>query len=100
VIEYFPYHSAKFHFNGRVPSQQFSFDLVNQAFKRDAIVIQMRSKRQWIEAVPALQNYQHYFTLNNPQNVTISMGNCPVGYQAIIDHFEAKNLNLMQRSTT
>jgi len=100
VIEFFPYHSAKFHFNGQVPSQQFSFDLVSQALKRDAIAIQMRSKRQWIEAVPALEDYQHYYTLNNPQNVAISARNCPVGYQAILDRFEAENLKVVQRSTT
>jgi hypothetical protein len=75
-IEYFPYHSERWAFSGRVPSQDYSFALVEAAVRRGAMVVLMRSSRLWDEAVPSLRAYQDRCVLNSPQNPAISPGNC------------------------
>ncbi len=84
VIEYFPYHSEKFGCMTRIPSQAYSFYLVQESMRRNAIIIQMRSKRVWQEAVPGLRSYHNYYVLINPQNPAISQNNCPDGYPEIL----------------
>jgi hypothetical protein len=85
VIEFFPYHSQHFGCNSRIPSQLYSFYLVQEAMKRNALIIQMRSRKLWQIALPELANYRHYYELNNPQNTVISENNCPKGYPAILN---------------
>jgi hypothetical protein len=87
VIEYFPYTTQHFGCNFQVPSQKYSFYLVEEAMKRNALIIQMRSKGIWQKAIPALINYPRYFILKNPQNPTISDNNCPDGYPEIVEVF-------------
>ncbi len=84
-VEYFPYHSHKYH-QGMplIPSQAYSFELVRSAIKRRAIVVVMRSKRIWFEAVPELVSHSRCYCLRNPQNVAVSPGNCPAGFDAIV----------------
>lgn len=83
-IEYFPYHSENFGVNISIPSQTYSFYLVQQAMKRNALIIQMRSRRVWQVANPEMNSYRHYFVLKNPQNPVISENNCPDGYAEIL----------------
>jgi len=84
-VEYFPYHSKRFRsMNGVLDSQRYSFSLVEAALQRNALVIIMRGKKLWIEAVPALVHYPKLFQLRNPRNVDVSRGNCPDGYQELI----------------
>jgi len=84
VIEYFPYVSEKFGCQTCIPSQAYNFYLVQEAIRRNALVIQMRSKRVWQEAVPGLMSYHNYYELRNPQNPAISQNNCPDGYPEIL----------------
>lgn len=84
VVEYFPYHSKRFGFNTFVASQTYSLFLVEEAMKRGALIIQMRSKRIWQKSVPLLAHYREYYVLTNPQNPAISEGNCPHGYPEIV----------------
>lgn len=84
VIEYFPYHSEKFGYKTDIPSQIYGFSLLQEAMKRNALVIQMRSRRLWQSKVPGLSSYPHYYKLNNPRNTVISENNCPDGYPAIL----------------
>lgn len=75
LVEYFPYHSTRYkHITPSLPSQQFAFNLVYEATKRNKIIIVMRSKKLWLKAVPELASYP-YMTLNSPQNVVISPKN-------------------------
>jgi hypothetical protein len=64
-------------------SQQYSFDLVNQAIDRFAPIVVMRAKRLWEQAVPRLIGYPRLFTLNSSQNVAISRKNCVAGFPVI-----------------
>lgn len=60
IIEFFPYHSLKYRdipkriSRDYLVSQQYNFELVRKAIERDAIIIVLRSKRLWLEAIPEL----------------------------------------------
>jgi hypothetical protein len=83
-VEFFPYHSRKFKYMGSLlESQQHSFTLVNQAMDRNAVIILMRSQREWEYAVPRLTSYPMLFTLRNKQNAVISRNNCVEGFPVI-----------------
>lgn len=83
-VEYFPYHSKRFRSINRIlDSQRYSFSLVETALQRNALVIIMRGKRLWVEAIPELIRYPKLFQLRNPRNVDVSQGNCPDGYQEL-----------------
>jgi hypothetical protein len=82
-IEYFPYHSRRFaHHRLRVPSQDFTFDLVRAAIEREAAIFIARGRRIWEQAVPELVGYDRAFRTRSVQNVVISAKNCPEGYEA------------------
>ena len=83
-IEYFPYHSARFKpMGGTLRSQRYSWHLASEAIQREALIIIMRGKRYWSEAIPELVNYPNLYHLRNVQNVTISPGNCPEAWPMI-----------------
>jgi hypothetical protein len=84
VIEYFPYPSKNFGFHKDIPSQQYSFYLLKEAMKRDALIIQMRAKTKWQKMNPHLRSYHRYYVLKNWQKVVITEGNCPDGYPEIL----------------
>jgi hypothetical protein len=73
VIEWFPYHSKR----SALPikpvcaSQEYSFQLVREMLATK-IVVGMRSKKHWLNAVPAMQNIPF---LKNPQNPHVSPAN-------------------------
>lgn len=80
-IEYFPYPSRKFKLMpGLLDSQRYSFALAEQAIDRNAVIVLMRGRRLWENAVPRLLDYPRLFTLNSPQNVAISRKNCGEGF--------------------
>ena len=83
-IEYFPYHSKKYHSIGNIlESQEYSFYLVHQAILAQKLIIIMRSRKIWEEAIPTLAKYKQAFALNSPQNVCITKNNCPGGFSFI-----------------
>ena len=74
VIEWFPYHSMRF----RVPkidcpSQQYSFQLVQDLFDRDVLVVGMRAANLWARFDGVRSLGLRY--LKNPQCGHISRGN-------------------------
>ena len=75
LIEYFPYHSVSWDTLPTIPSQKFAFNLVNEAIDRNKIIILMRARKLWFEAVPKLDGYKNYLELNSALNVTISRNN-------------------------
>jgi len=84
-VEFFPYHSKKFGYHKlSLPSQEYSFYLVQQAMARNAVIILMRSRKLWLSAIPGLVNYPLLFSLRSVQNPMISPRNCPDGYTSII----------------
>lgn len=70
VIEWFPYHSRRsaLPIKPVCPSQEYSFQLANEML-RSKIVVGMRSKKHWMNVVPAVQNVPF---LKNPRNPHIS----------------------------
>jgi hypothetical protein len=79
--EYFPYHTRRFaHHRVRVPSQEYTFDLLRLAMERDAAIFITRGKAIWEAAVPELGGYARAFSTRSVQNVVISPKNCPDGY--------------------
>lgn len=87
-VEFFPYHSKKYrHISRKLESQKFNFDLVHQAIHSHRLIIIMRSKKIWEEAIPALTKYNKVFALKNPQNVCITKNNCPDGFPLIEELF-------------
>jgi hypothetical protein len=85
-IEYFPYHSRRFaHAKLRVPSQDYSMQLLRNAIRRDAIIVIMRAEKLWLGSVPELAQAKYTYRLNSVQNTTISLNNCPNGYTHILD---------------
>lgn len=87
-VEHFPYHSERFGFNGLVPSQEYSFYLVREAIRRSALIVQMRSRRIWFEAIPELRDYPHWCELSSPQSAYVSPRNCP-RYNQVVERIRA-----------
>lgn len=78
AVEYFPYHSQTFaHGHVRLPSQSYSFALVERAIQRGARIICMRGERLWKGAVPALEGYKEYSKLRNARSSSLSKKNLP-----------------------
>ena len=73
VIEWFPYHSKTSGLPAKpvCPSQDYSFQLAREMLG-NRIVVGMRSKKHWLNAVPAVQTVPF---LKNPQNPHISPAN-------------------------
>lgn len=84
VVEYFPYHSARFGYNTFVSSQTYNLYLIREGMKRNALIIQMRSRNIWQNAIPELRSYSNYYELRNPQNPVISEKNSPDGFPEIL----------------
>lgn len=83
-MEFFPYHSRSFDRRiGIVPSQEYNFHLVRRAIAQGTVIVVMRGLKDWQMQVPELQAYKHRYTLNSPQNVTVSERNCPKGFAEI-----------------
>ena len=58
VVQYFPYHSKAFRaLPNTLPSQIFSFRLVEEAITKKKVIVLMRSRKLWLKAVPALRDY-------------------------------------------
>jgi hypothetical protein len=75
TIEYFPYHSVSYKNLPIVPSQHIAFDLVNEAIGQGKIIIVMRSKDLWYDAVPELKNYTNKMFIKNRRQPYISPNN-------------------------
>lgn len=89
-VELFPYHSRQFaHAKLSVPSQRFALELVRSAMSRRALIIVLRGYQYWSVEIRDLAAYQRLLRLNSPQNVTISRGNCPQGFDEIITELSA-----------
>lgn len=85
-VEYFPYHSSAYsQATPRLPSQKYGFTRVRNAITQGAVVAVLRSLKRWCAVIPELCAYPRRYQLRNAQNVTVSPGNCPEGFEAIID---------------
>ncbi len=60
-----------------LPSQWYSFDLVEQAIDRHAVIIVLGGGNDWDVAVPSLRDYDRRFPANTPRSSWVSRGNLP-----------------------
>lgn len=75
-IEFSPYHSVKFaHGLVRFPSQSFSFWLVEESIRRNAVIVCMRGLRQWFGAVPALGSFNNLHVPKSKRSGSLSSRN-------------------------
>jgi len=90
-VEYFPYHSKRFkHQKLQVPSQGYSFWLVRQAIRNKAVILLMRGKKLWVNAIPELTSYPGLHISKSVQNPAISPANFPKGYSIAVDTIQRK----------
>jgi hypothetical protein len=89
-VQYVPYRSKTYkHSRELLESQKYGFELVRQAINRGALIIGLRSKKLWEEAVPGLKNYAQFYQLSNPRNPVISEQQLgKEGYQKLIAELE------------
>ena len=81
VIQFFPYHSMKYRdfpvriSKQKLKSQLYNFYLVGKAIERGAIIVILRSRKKWINAVPELANYEKCFSTSSYLNPILSENN-------------------------
>ena len=92
-VEFFPYHSVKCkHPLDRLPSQDYSFGLVQRAIERQAVILIMRAKTLWFEAMPELKSYSRCCTASSVQNPVISPKNFK-GFSEAVEAIKRSRLN-------
>ena len=95
-IQFFPYHSKKFKaiskkildkegFENYLPSQKYNFHLVNEAMRRNAIIIILRSRIMWFKAIPELKEYKNLHFTNSYLNTILSEGNLSETFPKIVN---------------
>ena len=84
-VEYFPYHSKTYKNSFQVPSQKYSFSLVEQAITNKALIIILRSEKLWFKSIQRLEGYENRLGLNSKRNVILTENNITDnGYMRII----------------
>ena len=95
-IQFFPYHSQKFKaiskkilnqegYDDYLPSQKYNFHLVKEAMKRDSIIIILRSRKMWFEAIPELKEYKNLHFTKSYLNTILSENNLSVTFPKIVN---------------
>lgn len=81
-VEYFPYGSDKFgHSLLRLPSQEFSFDLVRNGIARGACIVVLKGWKEWLGAVPELCCYSRVAKASGFRGAKhITDNTCPPGF--------------------
>lgn len=75
-IEFSPYHSVKFaHGLVRFPSQSFTFWLVEEAIRRNAVIVCLRGLKPWLGAVPALGSFKNLHLPKSTRSGSLSSRN-------------------------
>lgn len=99
VIQFFPYQSRKYKdlykdlTDDKLRSQKYNFELVRKAIDRNAIIVILRSKRLWFDAIKELnpENEGHYknvrFT-NSKLNPTLSEKNLNGAFDEIVERLK------------
>lgn len=78
VVEFHPYHSVNFSFLPiTLPTQNYSFGLVEQKVNEGATFIMGRHRQGWLTAIPALASAEsHYF---KSRNAAVTIANLTEG---------------------
>jgi hypothetical protein len=95
-IQFFPYHSQKFKSISKkifvkdgtdnyLKSQKYNFYLVEKAMERNALIIILRSRKMWFEAIPKLEKYENLYFTNSYLNTILSENNLGETFPKIIN---------------
>lgn len=89
VIEYFPYHSVKgFRFPRKLPSYEYSNQLIRQAMAENKYIVIMRHRKEWLQRISGLEEYERLAYLNSPLNPCLTKKNFKPGPRAKFDFEE------------
>jgi hypothetical protein len=85
LIDFMGYRSHQWDHQLRVPSQQYTVQVVQRAISIGAVIIVSRGLRLWSELVPELTGYGRMFLNSSPQNVRLSAKNTSQkGFETIV----------------
>ena len=83
--ELVPYHSFSWRKPRLLPpTQQYTFNLVVEAMKRDAVILIGRGRAEWFKNVPGLEKYSRYFQPSSPQSAYVSPNNYGKNFEKIL----------------
>lgn len=90
VIEYFPYHTVKgTYFPRKLPSYEYSNQLIRQAMAENKYIVIMRHRKEWLQRISGLEEYERLAYLNNPRRPYLTKNNFkPGGPRANFDFEE------------
>jgi hypothetical protein len=75
IVQYFPYQSRRYRpVREILPSQQYTFDLVRWGSEQGKLMVVLRGKRLWLQAVPDLAERGHIMA-HSPRSGHVSPGN-------------------------
>ena len=76
VIEYFPYHTVKgTYFPRKLPSYEYSNQLIRQAMAENKYIVIMRHRKEWLQRISGLEEYERLAYLNNPRRPYLTKNN-------------------------
>ena len=76
LVNFHAYHSRSWHpIPFTFPTQYYSFDLVSEAVRRDALIIMSRNMLGWFTAVPGLFDHKNRVEFESTRSVYLTEGN-------------------------
>lgn len=76
LVNFHAYHSKSWHpIPFTFPTQHYSFNLVSEAVKRDALIIMSRNMLGWFTAVPELFDHKNRVEFESTRSVYLTEGN-------------------------
>lgn len=89
VIEYFPYHTVKgAYFPRKLPSYEYSNQLIRQAMAEKKYIVIMRHRKEWLQRISGLEEYERLAYLNNARRPYLTKNNFKPGPHANINFDE------------
>lgn len=89
VIEYFPYHTVKeTYFPRKLPSYEYSNQLIRQAMAENKYIVIMRHRKEWLQRISGLEEYERLAYLNSPRRPYLTKNNFKPGPRANFDFEE------------
>jgi hypothetical protein len=85
-VEFHGYHSKNWQsLPVTLPSQHYSFWLVEQAMERRATIVVLRGQSDWEIAVPDLEKYPRLVPVHSARNPAITPGNCGERFNLVLE---------------
>lgn len=92
VIEYFPYHTEEeAYFPRKLPSYEYSNQLIRQAMAENKYIVIMRHRKEWLQRISGLKEYERLAYLNNPRRPYLTKNNFKPGPRAKFDFEELQD---------